>query len=1354
MPQDPEKPIHPGSFVREHVIPTGMSVTEAAKRLGVGRPALSKLLNARSSLSQDMAVKLRKTFGADPEKLLALQAASDRSVGRSKEMSTPAHVYVPPFLTIKADQIGGWAKGNIAARQLLPVLLRRLIRSTGEALRQVDFPGYDNAERKGWDGLVDAGAATPWISEGKSGWELGTGANPGDKANSDYRSRTGSVSSDERREHTFIFVTTRNWPGKKAWEEAKDASGKWRAVRAFDASDLEQWLEESIPAQIWLAEQLGIPVRGFETLDRFWQRWADASDPSIVPAMFEPSVQSYCETFKEWLEKERERPFVVTAESKEEAIAFLACMFQDSAIAPQWRDLPVVFESDDELRKLASCSAPFVPIASTDKAAHALADVHRRLHCIVVSPHNVVDSTPDIRVDLLRPHAFVQALKSMGVPQDESERLARESGCSPTILRRRLSKIDAIRSPEWAKDSRTARDLIPMALIGTWHAESEADCEVVRVLAARPYREVEESVARMRQDNDSPVWSVGEHRGVVSRVDALFAINRHVTPNDLTEFLWLAEYVLSEIDPALDLPEESRWAAGLYGKVRNHSSALRDGLLESLVILSIHGNDLFRDRIGTVVDVMVGQCIEKLLTPLTLEKLLSHCDDLPRYAEAAPEVFLKLIEEDLQQSDPVTLRLLEPVDNSNFFSRLPRSGLLWSMECLAWKYVARVSAILARLSRTVIDDKWENKPIASLKSIYRSWVPQTAASLKDRMKALEMLTRRFPDIGWQICVEQLERAPRSGDYSYRPRWRSDASGVGRPVPRPEAREFERQALKLALLWSEHDQRTLGDLVTRIQVMSEEEQLALWDRIDAWLASKPSDTAKADLRERIRQVAFTRLGQGRGFHTATKDRARRAYTNLQPKDTVIRHAWLFADSWVEFTDDIEDEDASYLTRVEKSRLLRTAAIEEIWMDRGFEGVRTLLSHGSTAEIVGDSLRLIICLSEQADFLRRCLSVTGDFEAQFDRCIGGLLRSISADDRHALLLEAADDANVERTARLFRCAPFGQKIWRLMDRYGEKVRARYWDTVFPEVGRYSEAESTELIDRLLEARRPRAVFHAVWFDWSSIETSRLKRLLLSLTSVGAISEEGYRLDPHDVSEALDSLDGRPGVSRDDMAQLEFLFITELGYANRGIPNLERKVAESPAEFFRALAFACDRRHRGEDPRELRIDDPAQREAMALSCLDLLDRVSIIPGTSQDGGIDVEVLSTWVMEVRRLCAEHDRTELGDQHIGQLLSKARPDDDGMWPCRAICEVMEAVASEHIGKGFWMGVYNSRGVYWGRREAEQERVSAQRYRDLAEQRNADYPYVSSVLNSIGDTYDREAKQLQIEAEIEKRRSV
>ena len=85
--------------------------------------------------------------------------------------------YVPQFLTIKARQIQEWAQGNIEARSLLPVLLRKLVNSTGAGLRQADFPGYENAERKGSDGTVDAEAATPWIPDGKSYWEFGVNKN-------------------------------------------------------------------------------------------------------------------------------------------------------------------------------------------------------------------------------------------------------------------------------------------------------------------------------------------------------------------------------------------------------------------------------------------------------------------------------------------------------------------------------------------------------------------------------------------------------------------------------------------------------------------------------------------------------------------------------------------------------------------------------------------------------------------------------------------------------------------------------------------------------------------------------------------------------------------------------------------------------------------------------------------------------------------------------------------------------------------------------------------------------------------------------------------------------------------------
>ena len=453
---------------------------------------------------------------------------------------------------------------------------------------------------------------------------------------------------------------------------------------------------------------------------------------------------------------------MLAADSTDEALAFLACLFQDLAEhgRPRSRraseDLATVFKSAETLRTLADSSSPFIPIVYTEEAERELAALYRRLHCIIVRPRNAIDSEPDIALDLLNHETFEKALAEMGIEGDRAEQLARESGRSPTILRRRLSQIDAIKKPQWAGDAEVAKSLIPMTLVGAWHAKSNADCEVVSTLADRPYKETEEDIARLRLFDDCPVWSIGEYRGVASKIDALFACKHYVTKKNLDDFFFLAEYVLSESDPKLDLPEDKRWAAGLYGKVRNHSSALRDGLCETLVILSVHGNNLFRERFGINIESCVSSLIRRLLTPLTLDKLLSHDRDLPHYAEAAPDEFLKLIEEDLQQDQPVVMGLLKPVESGNLFSSPSRTGLLWALECLAWKHLGRVSPILAQLSETVINDNWLNKPISSLYATYQSWCPQTAASLKERIKALERLTKCFPDIGWQICIAQFQ----------------------------------------------------------------------------------------------------------------------------------------------------------------------------------------------------------------------------------------------------------------------------------------------------------------------------------------------------------------------------------------------------------------------------------------------------------------------------------------------------------------------------------------------------------------------------------------------------------------------
>ncbi len=1340
-----------GRFIRQQVIPPGMTVTEAARNLGVGRPALSNLLNGRAALSQNMALRLEATFGADRARLLELQAAGDRDRRSVEERSLAVGPYAPSFLTIRARQIEEWAAGNIEARDRLPVLLRRLVHATGRELRHVDFPGYDNAQRHGWDGRVEADAATLWVPEGRSFWEFGVAGRPGAKAERDYGARLGVLAPGERAKCTFVFVTPRKWPGKDEWVRGKEAAEDWKAVRAVDASDLEQWLENTIAPRIWLAGELGIPTEGFRTLDRFWDWWAQGSNPPMTDAIFAPSVAAHADRLKTWLEKTPgDGPLTVAADSREEAVAFLACLFRHGDPPVPARDHAVVFELAGTLRTLSGSRSPFIPIVYGEETEREISSHYRQRHCIVARPRNAVDREPDMVVELLGHEAFGKALENMGVTErDHMDRLASESGRSPTVLRRRLSPIPEIRTPSWAKDAAVARSLIPMALVGAWHNGSPADREILAVLSDRPYEEVEKGVADLLVRDDCPVWRVDQYRGVVSKLDALFAIRPRMTERDITDFVDFAEYVLSESDPTLELPDDQRWA-GVYGKVREHSNALRNGVCETLVLLAVHGAALLRNGLGIDPAALVAALVERLLSPLTSDTLRSQDRDLPGYAEAAPDQFLALIEADLRKPEPVLEELLTPVGHGPF-EHPWRTGLLWALERLAWnpQTFPRVIRILARLSQTKIDDNWDNKPIGSLSAIVRSWLPQTAASSDDRIRALETLCSRFPEVGWRICIQQFDGRAQVAFPSNRPRWRNDAAGAGHGVAGPEEQGFVRKAIDLAISWPTHDQAMLGDLVERLDAMPHEtDRSAVWNRIDDWSRTEGDENARAQLRERIRRSVLTRRGLLDGLSADHRGRAREICEKLASRDPIHRHAWLFAGPWVDYSaDELDDEHLEIEERERRIDDRRGEAMTEIWAARGLDGALGLLCDGHAWTVGRYAVR---CASDQeaaVNALRACLSIETESPEELDLFMQGFISCLEVDVRSAVISTLAQTATTEQRVRLFKCAPFIGETWRLLDGQAAHVRDRYWRVVFPEMKRFTESETTELIDRLVDAGRPVEAFSAVQFDWDKVETSRLKRLMSAIVEVDPPPGRHLDIEPWSLSKALDSLDRRPGVTVGEMARLEFAHsdaLLSLSHTRRrghGIPNLEQKTAESPVLFVQVLALAYKRDDDGEDPPEWCLDDSKTRVHVATAAYRLLGHVARIPGSDTEDRIDAEVLSGWVADARRLCGQHGRMEIGDQEIGQLLSKAPSEEDGSWPCRPVCDVLERVASQDVAIGFRVGVYNARGVVSRGLEAGgvRERELSARYRAWSERLAFDYPYVSNILERIAKRYDREA---------------
>jgi antitoxin HigA-1 len=84
-----KNPPHPGRIVRQECLEaTGLSVTDAAKALGVSRNAISELVNERRGISPEMAIRLSKAFGSTTEVWAGLQFAYDmaQAMKRAKDI--------------------------------------------------------------------------------------------------------------------------------------------------------------------------------------------------------------------------------------------------------------------------------------------------------------------------------------------------------------------------------------------------------------------------------------------------------------------------------------------------------------------------------------------------------------------------------------------------------------------------------------------------------------------------------------------------------------------------------------------------------------------------------------------------------------------------------------------------------------------------------------------------------------------------------------------------------------------------------------------------------------------------------------------------------------------------------------------------------------------------------------------------------------------------------------------------------------------------------------------------------------------------------------------------------------------
>lgn len=1115
-----------------------------------------------------------------------------------------------------------------------------------------------------------------------------------------------------------------------------------------------------------------MPASGVRSLDKCWAAWANVAKLPLPASLFRSAVNEAKRNVQSLLSKTPERPIIIAADSTDEAVAFLAqCLGSlggSELEAHRYRAL--VFDKTSILPRLAEGNGGFIPIIHSREVEAEFAPYANHMHSFVLYPRNSVVSEPDVVLEPVSYETFDTALREMGLGRDDITRLTNESGRSLTVLRRRLATVEAVRMPPWTTSQREPGKLIPFMLVGAWNSTNSADMAGLSLLSEdRSAEELEKDCQRAIQLNDAPLWSIGKIRGVVSKIDLLHAISVHVTKQDLLRFFEVARLVLGEDDPSLDLAEGHRWLASVHGKKREFSTSFRKGISETLVLLSVYGEHLFKERLGIDTESLAGRVVRDLLDePLTTRKLEANDSDLPLYAEAAPSEFLSIIARDLETESPSTFGLLRPAE-AGVFGSPSRTGLLWALEGLSWNPETLPSAalILARLAEIEINDNWVNKPEHSLKAIFRCWMPQTAAGVDERVALIKTLFGKFPDVAWRICVDQFGGRHQTGDYSHKPKWRADGYGFGEPYPNyGPIWAFAGQMVEIALTRASYTISMLSDLIDRLGSLQNKDQERVWDLV-RHCASTADDEGKVALREKIRvstlsrRAALRATSEGKTSNWAAV--AKGIYEALEPENVMDRHAWLFKDSWIhESADELEDlQNTNYDKREKRIRKQRIDALRDIFKDQGIDGLLSFAVRSGAQWIIGallvegvlkeeDQMDLVIAAFKQRN-------PDGFFNRTSKWLINGIFGTIPDDaKRNAFVESSIASLGAESTVELLLLAPFGEATWSLVTSFGDDVCTGYWQAVAPGWLGESPSAVNTAAEMLMKSGRPRAAFSIVKDHPDIIPIQSLQKLLAAMPSDDEELTGYSQADSYYVERALKCIDASTELSMEQKAILEFTYIRLLSRdwdrrPHTGIPNLERYVEIHPELMVQAIMWAFRRKDGTEDPAEFAID-PKQTKVMAERGHELIRAMRRLPGIDESGEIDAAKLSSWVSIVRESCEKLSRLKVADHVIGDLLTSAPSDADGSWPCQAVREVMEEIHSVDMMIGAYTGIYNARGVHIRGDSGDQERELAEKYRKWAQQVRASSPFVASeLLMRLTKTYEQEAASHDTETKIGRR---
>lgn len=1294
---------------------------------------------------------------------------------------------------VERSELKAWADRD-AARAELPRVIRRLIFETAPGLVELGVPASEGAtSQPGWDGVVRSPAATPWVPEGLSLWELSVSADAQRKATRDYNKReeTGTPDGSPAGDATYVALSLREWRGRAKWAQEHDERKRWRAVRAHGLDDVDAWLETAPVTSAWFAAaHLGRHPYGLRSGEAWWDWWSQQTQPRLPPELV---LAGRGEQAEKLIDALADEPGVTTVSASgiNEACAFIVAAVRATGGQQAERLLArLAFVDDlDTWRELMLRTAPLI-LAPMRPGFHAEVPQSDSQHHIVVP---ITRGKAQIKLPRIDAGAAAAALSEAGMAEDEARRAGRLARRSLTALRVHLAPQPELLTPAWASGT-VGRDVRGVLLAGSWEDTHEQDQAVLKAFAGKEYEDLRESLStlehpeHLQQESsgvleryENPmVYRVDDSWHLVAAEDAWEFLHDDLLTSDLERLHDMSLQVLGERDPTFDMDPDSQWRAGIQGKSHAYSHDLRRGLARSLVLLSLHDDSIGAPRhlsgdawaAGTVRALLPNSRTQPIAGDGKATEIWASLHDvLPLLAEAAPDVFMHALQDHLENDASSVAALFTDSGGASPYSGSPHTALLWALEVIAWPpdYFGAVVDVLVDLHRIDPGGRLANRPLATLASLFCPWGPHTSASPSQRLEVLDKMRepQQCPEIAWQLMVELIPQPGRSVMPTAEPRYRDWAT---EPARRGYDNKFVDNLTERIIEDATQHSERLIELLQRMRRLPEPFRGQIIDSLDVHIDSESSSPDQmAALWEAVRYTAgdhskhsTTDFALSQSEISKLQDIAAR----IKPQDPIAANQWLFAQQYP-VHDILSDCEYLHQRYVDKLARLRRDAVIAIYRSFGLAGLRRLTSNFSdkNASVYYSYHNIGVALADGlADRVEsELLEMLHEDSSDSDwKIAAGYFRKRFQDSGWDWLERLLPQSSISdiQLASLLAVTRDYPRSWERAAELGATVKAEYWKLFNPQGLGTDFAYKRPVVEELLNVHKPYTALKFMFgYGITSKEIACLAAQALEMMYTNSNDDRRdssvrYRqIDTYLLEKILTTLNEyKEAIGVQRVARIEWALLLILPYNPdaESSTTLRQLILEDPSFFVEVICIAfTPANQRDEYLAQFNEQERQELERKARAAIHLLDPFVHNEDAYQNIEFSLSELREWVAEARRLLCEVDRLVIGEQQIGQLLARLPTEPGGLKPAPIVRDLLEEIKRQHIEVGISLGISNSRGVTSRGLEegGAQELTLAAEYQKEAEKAAHRWPRTARIFRDLARQYETEGRSEEEDAE-------